>query len=159
MIDDCSPGYGVYSGSCRGRRDSGPSRRSPDSAGARRVYDAPRPVVLLIGVELGQKDIVDLLPDATLLPLGESASAAPVAAHLLEGAFSLNAGEEHGEDARRKCAIRHQRAPRRIEPACLHGDLRLDDCPKFFVQQRSGHVVPPCTTGSLQSPRHSARFI
>jgi len=101
----------------------------------RTVEGRARPIDLVGGVQLGQEDLAELLPDPGGLPVAEPSPAghAAAAAHLQRQELPRDAGLEDEEDAGQRLAIVEGLATRESEPPWLgRRQQRLDPFPEFI---------------------------
>ena len=101
----------------------------------RSVDDRARPVDLVSGVQLGQEDLVELLPDPGGLPVAKPSPAghAAAAAHLQRQVLPRDASLEDEEDAGQRLAIVEGLATGESEPPWLGWrQQRLDPFPEFI---------------------------
>src|SRR5512135_1981028 len=110
------------------------------------VDDGAVPIDLVRTLQLGQQDLVQLLPEAGSRPVAEPAPAGhtTTAAHLAGQILPVDAGLQDEEDAGQALAVVDRLAAGEAEPARLGwGQQRSDPLPQLIDDEWLGHGDPP----------------
>src|SRR5947207_8492769 len=107
------------------------------------VGEEPLEVDLVGMAEVGQEDLVDLVPDARGLPVAQAVPAghATTTAHLLRQVLPGQAGLEDEDDPGEDFAIVQEGASA-FGLRGMRRDQRLDQFPEFVWEQGLGHDEP-----------------
>jgi hypothetical protein len=148
----------------RGPWDSVPFLTCTHSADRGGIDDHTGPVNLVSRTQPGEQDFMQSAPDASNLPVPQTAPAthAAAAAHLARQQVPAQAGLQDEQDAREQRTIIERLAPWiTASPWFGRGQQRFDECPKFVVEYGFSHVLFVVeTTKRLQdSSRVNSRIV